>query len=804
VLLGLAPGVLGSLQARGAAIEGLSGFVENCGQWPEEVRFFARRGGVEATVRADALVFRAGSAVPLSLAFAAGARHVEGLEARETLHHFLVGDAQASGARGFERVALRGVGPGIDLVLRADGGAFEYDLELAPGAPLEDLVIEVEGASALELRAVNTLVAHTQAGEVEQRIHASWQGVEREPVACRFRLLEPSGERLRFGFEAPEWDGERALVLDPSLVYLTYVGGSNQELLIEAETDPSGAVLLLAKSPGGTPVTPGSFQSAPTFTEAWVGKLSADGSSLEWATYLGGSHTDNPKDLVLGPDGSVTVVGETWSPNFPVTPGAYKGVIGAGGITKADVFVSRLDATGTSLLWSTFYGGETSEATWTCGLYPNGDVLVAFDPFSADPPSTPGVIDELHNPGDLALFRLSADGSERLWQTYFRASTIQDIHIDADSNAYLGGYIFEQDAPLMTTPGVFKEVLAPGDGDGFVTKLNADGTELVWSTYFGGEPNVGSGNDRIFGIDLDAAGAVYIAGSTESDILPVTADAFQVASPGGGSTEGFAAKLLPNGTGLVWSTYVGAWGFAGGTSLTDVQVDSGGNAVVIGSANEPIFPVTPDAFQPVFIGPLPSSGDMLFCKLTAVGEGLDYATWLGGTGTDNGGELAYYAPSEDAVFAFGGGPSLPTTAGAYQPLYAGATDLAVARFDFALAPWRILGGGLAGKEVPNLVGLGPLTAGATTRLALRGAPATSPVFLVAGLQQIDFPLLGGILVPLPQVVVPVSSGALGDLDFAFAWPPSPSGTQVFFQAWTLDPLAPQGWAASNGLLGTSL
>ncbi len=793
-----------AMELRGGGLAPLQGFVENRGQWPEEVRFFARRGGVEATVLADALAFRPVGAAPLVLHLPGDSeeRVVEGLGRLATRHHFLLGERQASDAAGYERVALRDVQEGVDVVLRADGGAFEYDLELAPGAPLDALVIEVEGASALELRAPDTLVLHTEAGEVEQRIRASWQGDAREPVACRFRLLEPRGERQRFGFEAPGWDPELALVLDPSLVWLTYVGGASQEYVVEAEMDAEGAVVLLANTFGATPVTPGAWSVTPQGADVWIGKLSADGSTLEWGTYLGGTKTEKPADIALAPDGTVVVLGQTFSADFPTTSGAWQTVLSQGASTKSDVFVARLSASGSALVWSTYYGGADSDSAWACALYPDGDVLAAFDPFALAPPATAGVIDEVFNPGDLGLFRLSADGTQRLWQTYFRASSIDDMLIDGEGNAYLAGGILSGDLPLMTTPGVLKETITTGDSDAFVSKLNANGTQLLWSTYLGGDPNGGGGQDRIFGLDVDVAGGVYVTGTTDSELFPVTPGAFQTTIPG--SSDSFAAKLLPNGTGFAWATYIGAWGFAGSTAMWDIQVDPAGNALVIGEANEPTFSVTPDAFQPVFIGPLPSSGDMLFCKLDAIGEGLVYATWLGGTGTDGPGELVLDPSSDDAVLAFGGGPNLPTTAGAYQASYGGSKDLAVARFDFEAPPWRILGGGLAGEDMPNLVGLGPLTAGSTTRLALRGAPAASPVFLVAGLQQINFPLLGGTLVPLPTVVVPTASGALGELDFLFPWPASPSGTEVFFQAWVLDPLAPLGWAASNGLIGTSL
>jgi hypothetical protein len=811
-------------------IHALAGFVENRGQWPDEVLFFARRYGVEVTVTRDALVFRRADVLvdvaperlrsqgpsspeaappsePLILRLPGAAIGAEGIDPLPTLHHFLTaapGAPCTPGAAGFERVVLRGVQPGIDVLLRSDGGVFSYDLLLEAGAVLESFVIEVDGAKAVEPRSDRELVLNTPSGGVSHKIGASWQGSDRRSVACSFRALEPLAGRPRFGFAAPGWDRALPLVLDPSLVFLTYVGGAGQETLVEMEMDASGAVYLLAKSAGGTPVTPGAFQESidGLTSDAWIGKLSPDGSTLEWATFLGGSETEDPKDMALDADGSIVLVGGTWSPDFPVTPGAIQSQLSGGASTKSDIFVARLAASGSELVWATYYGGPAHDIAWGCGLYPNGDVLVAFEPWAPEPAATPGAFDEVFDDEDRALFRLTADGTQRLWQTYLAgADTIDDLLVDDESNTYLVGHSFGPEFPMPTTPGVFKESLAPVDSDGYVTVLSPDGAALVWSTYVGGGPDFGSGLDRIYAVALDAAKAVYVAGYTHSDNFPVTAGAFQSAIAGG--VDGFAAKLLPNGTDLVWATYIAASGFAGFTSVQEIVVDSAGNAIVFGHANEPDFPVTPDAFQPAFIGPLPSSGDTLLCKLDAVGESLVYGTWLGGNDTDTAGELAVDIAG-NVVAAFVAGPSLPTTPGAYQTAYEGSGDLAVAKFDFDLLPWTIHGDGLAGGEQPSLVGVGSLVQGSTTRLALRGAPSMSPAWLVAGALQVQAPLLGGTLVPFPSVVVPITTAEQGEQDFTFSWPAAPTGLSIYFQAWMPDPLAPLGWSASNALQATAL
>jgi hypothetical protein len=185
------------------------------------------------------------------------------------------------------------------------------------------------------------LVMHTRQGRIEQRIGASWEvdatnGAHR-PVASRFLVLEPSDGRLRFGFEAPGRDPARAFVLDPSLVYATYVGGASQELLKDMHVDPAGAVYLTCRSPFGSPTTPGAYQGTPPGVyDVWVGKLSPDGKTLQWGTYLGGSDVEEPFGIDVDQNGTVVVMGNTWSSDFPTTAGSLQPSYGSSATMKSD------------------------------------------------------------------------------------------------------------------------------------------------------------------------------------------------------------------------------------------------------------------------------------------------------------------------------------------------------------------------------------------------------------------------------------------------------------------------------------
>jgi len=791
----------------------LQGFVENRGQWDEEVLFFARQGVIEATLTRDALVFRPMSEwdsdrdqwlprpAPLVLHFpgrAGGA--VAGVGELPTLHHFIRSHRSASNVPSFGQVVYRDVAPGIDIVLRRDAESFAYDIHAAPGADIESLVIEVEGAERLTIVGGTVLAMDTAAGRVEHRLGASWQldpmTGERVPVTSSFRELPAAtSERLRFGLQVQGRDSEASLVIDPSLVFATYVGGTGQDFLKDMFVAPDGSVYLTALTFFDAPTTPGSFQPTwPGSLDVWLAKLSADGTTLEWGTWLGGSDVDDPFGIEVDSDGSVVVAGNSWSDDLPTTAGSLQPLFGGTAGQNSDVFISRFTADGSALVWSTFYGEESFEKVTTTALFPSGDVLVAGKPKAASPPATPGAFDTVFESGKQYLVRITANGTQLVFQTYLKSGTIRDLVIDVGSNIYLSGDVLAADGPFPTTPGVFMETMDPGDSsNGFIAKMDGMGSLLHWGTYLGGDTNT----DLIAGLGVDSSGAVYVTGTTSSTDFPVTAGAFDTEP---GSSGAFATKLLPYATGLVWSTFITAVG-SGSTNLHNLVVDSAGNLLASGAANEPNYPVTPDAFQPNYIGPAPSSADAVLTKFGVFGEALIYSTYFGGNGGDTPRALGHGVDQDPVMAMFSGSTSIPVTPGAFDSTYAGGGgDIVVAKFDLDVAPWRVMGGGLKGTvDVPNLAGSGDLLPGSFARVSLRGAAPLSQSFLVVGLLDVSLPFKGGTLVPSPDVLLPIGSNAQGAFDLLFQWVGVPAGLDVYVQTWIQDPGAVSAWSASNAL-----
>ncbi len=804
---------------RHPAISTLNGFVENRGQWSDEVRFLARQNGIEAVLLDDRLVLhpmprrterRLSEELgfeleppferpaepepvpgpPLTLRFPE-APSLAGEGVLPTAHHFLLGTGSTRNVPGFERVVYRDVVDGIDVVVRTGGGSYAYDLHVEPGADLGALTLEIEGASAAELLSDTVLALETSAGRVEMRIGESWEvdpaTSERLPVTSRFQLAESDDGRLHLGFEAPGRDSSRAFVLDPSLVYATYVGGTGQDAFRDMDVAADGSVYIVADT-GTAPTTPGAFQTVQVGgLDAWAGKLSPDGSTLEWGTYFGGSASDAIASIAVDEDGTAVLYGTTWSPDFPISPGSLD-TVNENAPSKSDLFISRLLPDGSDFVWSTFYGGPDHEADGTLALFPNGDVLIFGQPAIATPPATPGAIDTDFVVGDRLLARITADGTQLVFQTYFLAG-VNDIAFDGDSNIYLTGSASSQFT--HTTPGAYKEVMGPGavGGDAQISKLNPLGTQVIWSTFLGGDLNT----DFPLAIALDAAGAVYVAGWTTASDFPIT-----TGSPGGNFHSGFVTKLLPGGSDLVWSRSLSSCcGMS--TFLYGLVVDPAGSASVAGNSNSSGFPTTTDAPQPAYIG-TGNKSDAHLTKIDPFGESLVYSTYFGGGGSDTRPQIGLDAKHDLHMVMESGSDSIPTTRGVYGPDYAGGEDLVAASFSMPVAPWRVLGEGLMGNaDTPNLSGAGDLTPGSTTRFSVRGGAPFAPALLSVGFSSHLLSQTGGMALAPTGLSVSTATNAQGALDLSFSWPSLPPGLRLTSQVWIEDSAALGGWSTTNKL-----
>lgn len=397
---------------------------------------------------------------------------------------------------------------------------------------------------------------------------------------------------------------------------------------------------------------------------------------VNYSTYLGGSSADGASGIAVDGAGNAYVTGYTTATDFPTTAGAFQ-------TTKTgsrSVFVTKLNATGTGLVYSTYLGGSGLDDGAGIAVDGAGNAYVTGLTYSPDFPTTPGAF-QTHFPaplGQSAAFatKLNPMGTGLVYSTYLGGNVSAEalgITVDGAGNAYLTGCTSSTDFP--TTPDAFQARYPAGSQlDYFVTKLNATGTALVYSTYLGGSmQDSGSGNGITVPPNCSANCNAYVTGYTDATDFPTTNGAFQTRYGGGGG-DVFVTELNGGGTALVFSTYLGGTGTDDGNGIT---VDRAGNVYVTGATNSRNFPTIAGAFQTRYGG---GTSDAFVTKLNATGTALVYSTYLGGGADDYGNAIALDQAGNIYVTGVTTSRDFPTTANAFQTGSQGGGDAFVAKF----------------------------------------------------------------------------------------------------------------------------
>ena len=415
---------------------------------------------------------------------------------------------------------------------------------------------------------------------------------------------------------------------------------------------------------------------------------------LSYSTYLGGSDVDVGFGIAVDASGNAYVAGITYSTDFPTTAGAFQATSGG----DSDVFVTKLNPTGSSIVYSTYLGGSgLDDEAVGIAVDTAGNAYVTGLTQSGDFPTTAGAVQPTFGGGFFNTFvaKLNPSGSALVYSTYLGVGTnnANGIAVDPAGNAYVTG---STDSALPTTAGAVQPTFGGGPNDAFVMKLNPSGSALVYSTHLGG-----SDFEAGFGIAVDAAGNAYVTGQTGSSNFPTTAGAVQPTFAGGFRSV-FVTKLTPNGSGFAYSTYLGGSNDDIGFS---VAVDTTGNAYVTGNASSADFPTTAGAVQPTFAG----FADAFVAKLNRTGSELVYSTYLGGSSQDQGLGIAVDTLGNAHVTGLTLSVDFPTTPGAVQtPTPSGFFPTFVTKLDptgSALVYSTYLGGsslsGIALDTLPN-------------------------------------------------------------------------------------------------------
>ena len=656
-------------------------FEANRGQTHRDVRFLARGAGyslfltpteaVLTLIKPEPLARKRaarGSSRPrgpvtgvvlrMTLAGANPDPRVTGLEELPGKANYFIGNDTAkwrTDVPTYAKVHYQEVYPGIDLVYYGKQRELEYDFVVRPGADPSAIALRLTGADKVEVDVQGDLVLHTAAGPIRQQkpfIYQEVGGVRKE-IPGGYVL---KGEQ-HVGFKVAAHDARRPLVIDPILSYSTYLGGSGEDRSHAIAVDAAGNAYVTGVTLWPDfPTTAGAFQTSfGGGFHAFVTKLNPTGSALVYSTYLGGNGAEESYAIAVDAAGNAYVTGRTVSPDFPTTAGAFQTTYGDG----QDAFVTQLDAAGSTLVYSTYLGGDRYDEGNAIAVDPAGNAYVSGLTQSFNFPTTAGAFQTRGVGGSNAFVaKLDPAGSALVYCTYLGGSGGTgggSLAVDASGNVYMEGGTDSIDFP--TTTGAFQTTYGGGISDGFVAKLDPAGSALVYSTYLGG-----SGEDSTTGLAIDAGGNAYVTGLTDSTNLPTTMGALQTIY-GGGINDAFVAKLDATGSVLVYSTYLGG---SGTDYALGIAVDAAGNAFVTGNTNSSDFPTTATAFQTTYGGG--GCCDAFVTQLDAAGSALIYSTYLGGSGNDGGSAIAVDAsPGSNAyVTGFTNSGDFPTTAGAFQ------------------------------------------------------------------------------------------------------------------------------------------
>jgi len=377
---------------------------------------------------------------------------------------------------------------------------------------------------------------------------------------------------------------------------------------------------------------------------------------IEYSTYLGGRGFDYATAIAMQPDGSATIVGHTYSLDYPVTAGAFDTSHNG----SWDAVVSRLKPDGRSLVFSTFFGGASADFAFAVGVNVQGVTTLAGATESVDLPTTAGAYDVAHNgTRDGFVTRLSPLGRSLIYSTYFGGShldSISAIVLASDGAVTCAGWSGSPDLP--TTPGAFDRTYNAGT-DAFVARLAPDGCNLLYSTFIGG-----TGDDAAASVAIDAQGRATVVGDTRSPDFPSTVGAFDRLL--NGPVDAFVTRLSADGSNLAFSTFLGG---SDSDRAFAVGIDANGATTVVGGTWSFDFPTTPGAFDTTPNG----RSDAFVARFSPAGAALVFSTVLGGGEVDNARGLVLQSDGSTTIVGNTASPTFPTTPGAHDQTFSGGT-----------------------------------------------------------------------------------------------------------------------------------
>lgn len=629
-------------------------FEANRGQTDARVQFVARSSGAVVFLTAQGAVIKTPSRLAhMEFAGAQPQADLRGTQPAAAPVHYLRSHGSVA-VPSFAQVRFNHLYPGVDLVYYGRQSSLEYDLNLAAHANPAQIRLRFSGVTPA-LAADGNLDLASGISLRHPRAYQTIAGV-RQAVAVRYVV----GRDHSVGFALGAYDHARPMVIDPVLVFATYLGGTSFNQANAVAVNASGNAYVTGTTLSADFPNPGSysFGSYVADHDVFVAELAADGKSLVYSAYLGAAGDDEGNAIAVDAAGDAFVAGKTNSANFPTTAGALQTVAGGG----YDGFVAKLNPAGSALVYSTLLGGSADDVMNGIAVDSAGDAVVAGFSYSSNYPVSGAVQATLQGQKSAVVTALNPAGSAIVYSTYLGGSGVTQangVALDSSHNAYVVGSTSGTGFPV--TPGVVQGTTDGKSYDGFIAKLSSFGN-LVYASYLGG-----SQRDEINAIAVDSGGDAFITGDTSSALISTTFQGHL-----SGLTNAFVAEVTPDGSRLNYARYLGGQFTDIGTGIA---VDLTGVAYVTGYTSSPDFPNV-GGLQANIAG----NDDAFLAKVSSDGNSLLFSTFLGGTSNDVANGLALDASGDLYIAGVTRSANFPVTAGVVQPTQSNSNDAFVAKF----------------------------------------------------------------------------------------------------------------------------
>lgn len=581
------------------------------------------------------------------------------------INYFIGNDSSqwVRGAERFQELWYEDLYPGIDL--RYYGTAehqIKYDLIVNAGTETSNIKIYLEGTEGYQINAEGELEVLTKWGVVKDDAPYAYQYIDGQEVEVAVAYQALDAENVGFQINGA-YDRNYPLIIDPiTLNWASFMHSSGSDDYVMATTlDDDNYVYISGYTKSLTfPTTPGVFQDVyGGGIDAYVAKMTPQGTSLVYATYLGGYDWELAYGIGLNAKKEVYISGFLRSTDYPTTLGSVQPTSGGGLI---EGFVSCLSINGDNLIYSTYLGGSDRDYLYDMRVNSAGEAYVSGYTLSSNYPVTPGAFQtSLQGNGDAFVTKLAANGSSVLQSTFIGGSNYDlanGMALHSNGEVMLVGNTGSLDYPV--TAGVVQPNMstAPSSAveDAFITKLSADFSSLEYSTYLGG-----TDTDGAYCVAVNSAGEAFVSGVTYSSNLSVSLGAYQ--HPGNaslGNGDAFVARFTSDGSSLSYLTYLGGSDIDFGKSIA---VNSDNEVYLVGATRSLNFPVT--AGSSAFAGMY----DLYVASLSSDGSTVNHATYLGGQYNDYpraASSLHLRSGNQVTIAATTHSSDIELTAGTYQ------------------------------------------------------------------------------------------------------------------------------------------